>query len=467
MIYERVNKWIGPAHFYRLAAAIAVPLVLQQLVQNSLANVDSAMVTRVGGLIAVSVGAQIENIMNMGAFGINSGIAIYAAQYYGAKDYTNLKKIFGLQLVINMVNAIMFMLIAFFLGRAIIGFYSPSDGKELIIDQGMYYLMFAMYSYIPASIGFSFAYMYRNIQKTVVPLLVSIGVMTINVCLNAILIFGMFGLPRLEVGGAALATSIATMVGMLVHILYAYQTKQPFMGSIKEMFSFDWQFAKPIIGKLLPVLFNEYLFGIGMSLYIKAFGMLGKESLESYRVGTNIAMFFFPIVTGVNAAVASLLGSELGKQNIKRAKEYSRYFIVLCLGLALIVGVVIVVTAEFLVTNVYAGLSPAITEQAILITQLFSLRISLRLFNSFFFSSLRAGGDAKYLLFIDGGIMWLVGLPITFAAVMFFGVKSVVVLFAINQIEQLVRLVLGSMRFKQGVWLKTLVKKDPAFIETT
>ncbi len=467
MKYERVNKWIGPIHFYRLAAAIAVPLVLQQLVQNSLANVDSAMVTRVGGLVAVSVGAQIENIMNMGAFGINSGIAIYAAQYYGAGDEENLKKVFGLQLIFNVVNALMFMAIAFFLGRAIIGFYSPSESKEIIVNQGMQYLMFAMFSYVPAAVGFSFAYMYRNIQKTVVPLLVSIAVMSVNVILNAILIFGMFGFPRLEVGGAALATAIATGLGMFVHIIYAYQTKQPFMGTAKEMFSFDYEFAKPIIKKLVPVMFNEYLFGLGMSLYIKAFGMLGKDSLESYRVGTNISMFFFPLVTGVNAAVASLLGSELGKQNIKRTKEYARYFLVVCLGLAIVVGFAMYLSAEFLVTTLYGGLAPAITAEAILLTQMFAFRIALRLFNSFFFSSLRAGGDAKYLLFIDGGIMWMVGLPITFAAVMFFGVKSVVVLFLINQIEQFVRLALGSMRFKQGVWLKSLVKKEPMLVETT
>lgn len=78
------------------------------------------------------------------------------------------------------------------------------------------------------------------------------------------------------------------------------------------------------------------------------------------------------------------------------------------------------------------------------------------MFNVIIMSSLRAGGDSLFLMFLDGGVMWLVGLPIAYLSILVFGIESYALLFIIIQVEQLARLLIGLVRYKQGKWLKDL-----------
>ena len=70
-------------------------------------------------------------------FGINSGASIYAAQFYGAEDYQSLKKVFGLEIMINMINALFFMAVAIFFGSSVLAFYS---GDAEVVKVGLSYL---------------------------------------------------------------------------------------------------------------------------------------------------------------------------------------------------------------------------------------------------------------------------------------------------------------------------------------
>ena len=69
---------------------------------------------------------------------------------------------------------------------------------------------------------------------------------------------------------------------------------------------------------------------------------------------------------------------------------------------------------------------------------------------------MRAGGDAVFLMFLDCGLVWSVGVPLAYAGVLLFGVESVVVLFLLVQVEQVVRMLLAGLRVRSGAWLRNL-----------
>ena len=77
-------------------------------------------------------------------------------------------------------------------------------------------------------------------------------------------------------------------------------------------------------------------------------------------------------------------------------------------------------------------------------------------FNVIFMSTIRAGGDSVFLMFLDCGIVWLVGVPLAFLSVYAFQVTSIAAMFAIIQCEQLVRMLIGYRRYKQGKWCRNL-----------
>lgn len=447
-----LKKYIAPKSFYQRVANIAVPLGLQQILNQAAGFVDTIMVSQINGVGAVAVATQLDTIMMNVGFGINSGAGMYAAQFYGAEDYKSLKKIFGLKIIINMINAVLFMLLALLFGKSILRFYS---GDEEVVALGLSYLSISCFAYIFSSLNNVYGFIYRAIQKTHIPMYVGMVVMAINICFNYILIFGKFGFPQMGVAGAALATFIATVTGTMIHIIYAYKTKQPFLGTFDEMFHQSFDFVKPVIKRMFPLICNEAFFGFGMSLYVKAFGMLGKNSLEIYKIGNTVANFFFILAMGLNNATGLIIGAELGRQDMEKAKEYSNYFVLLAVIFAIVSAGGVIIFAKPLV-SLFGLTDPVIHQGAITIVRLFAIRIAFRMFNVIIMSSLRAGGDSLFLMFLDGGVMWCVGLPLAYLSILVFHVSSFSLLFVIIQVEQLARLMIGLVRYKQGKWLKNL-----------
>jgi len=447
-----LKKYIGPKSFYQRIAHIAIPLALQQILNQAAGFVDTIMVSQINGVGAVAVATQLDTIMMNVGFGINSGAGMYAAQFYGARDYKSLRKIFGLKIIINFINAAIFMALALLFGNAILGFYS---GDDEVVKLGMSYLSISCFAYIFSSLTNVYSFIYRAIQKTHIPMYIGMVVTVVNIVFNYLLIFGKFGLPEMGVAGAALATLIATMTGATIHVVYAYKTHQPFLGTFNEMFHQSLSFVKPVVKRMMPLICNEAFFGFGMSLYVKAFGMLGKNALEIYKIGNTVANFFFIFAMGLNNATGLIIGEKLGKQDMEKAKEYSNYFVLLAVIFAVVAATGVIFFAEPLV-SLFGLTDPVIHEGAILIVRLFAIRIAFRMFNVIIMSSLRAGGDSLFLMFLDGGVMWLVGLPIAYLSILVFGIESYAHLFIIIQVEQLARLLIGLVRYKQGKWLKDL-----------
>ncbi|SHJ40454.1 putative efflux protein, MATE family [Hathewaya proteolytica DSM 3090] len=447
-----MGKYVASKEFYGRVSSIAVPLALQSVLSSCMGIVDSLMVSWIGMVSAVGTAAQVESISNGVAFGIVSGVGIFCAQFFGAKDSKNLKRSFGLSLILTTFIGLLFLLVAGFFGPQILRFYLNDDK---VISYGNTYLQIVKYSYLPSLLCFSFNYVYRAVHKAKMSLIISFVSMITNCIFNYLLIFGKLGLPKMGVGGAALATVMAQSLGLIIHVIYAYKTKQPFIGTFKEMFGFDIKFVRAVMRKVFPLIFNELLFGFGSTLFIKAFGSLGTKAMDAYYVGTKISEVFFFVIMGLSNANTVITGHTLGSGDINKAKKEGDYFIGIAGFLALIMSVVIVIFAKPMVM-LFNLQEPIAFASAVTIVRIFSLKISLRLFIVLVFGALRAGGDSKVLTLLDSGLMWAIGIPLAFLCVKVFKIQSIGTVFIIIQVEQIVRLVLGMIRYKGYKWAVNL-----------
>ena len=121
------ERYLAPKAFYKKIANIALPLAAQQILNQGAGFVDTIMVSHVGGVGAVAVATQLDNLLGTVAFGINSGINIYSAQFFGARDWKSLKKCFGFQLLMNFLNFLIFFSVAQLFGQGILHFYSSGN----------------------------------------------------------------------------------------------------------------------------------------------------------------------------------------------------------------------------------------------------------------------------------------------------------------------------------------------------
>lgn len=450
---ERIQKYIGPKAFYMHTASIAIPLGLQQLITSCMGIIDSLMVSWIGQVSAVGTATQIETLCSSVAWACAAGVGIYSVQFFGAKDYKRLKHTFGLSILLALITGAFWFTLAALFGKQILGFYI---NDQVVIENGIKYLHIVMFSYIFLALEFAFNIIYRNINKPSIPLMVGIASTIINVVVNYLLIFGSFGFPKLGIKGAAIGTLSAHGFATIFHFFYAYKSQQVFVGDMKTIFSFDFPFVKVIMKKTSSIIFNELFFGFGSTLFIKAFGALGTNSMDAYYVGAKISDIFYAFANGFSNAVAAIVGITLGTNNVEEAKKEGNYLISMAIVLSFGSFIFIYVGSDFLV-SIFDLANPTIIKEAIQIVQVFALRIALRFFIVIVFSSLRAGGDAKVLTVLDSGLMWGVGIPLAFISVYCLGITSIALVFLICQLEQVIRVILGMNRYRSGKWAVNLV----------
>jgi putative MATE family efflux protein len=451
-IKQRMQSFIAPRSFYKTVGYVALPVIIQQLLNNMMGVVDGIMVSSINQVSSVGTALQIEMFVLTIVYGVAAGASIYIAQYFGAQDKQGQQKAFGFGILLSLVITLTFFFVAMVFDEAIIRFFIKDP---FVVEHGVLYLNIVKYSYFPFALLILFSHAYRSILKTKIPMIVGITSMFLNIVFNYILIFGHFGFPALGIEGAAYGTLIARLVGVFMYFGFALSAREPFIGTLKNMFVIPGAQFMMMFARTWPLIVNEFFFSLGQALFIRFYGHLGTEAMDSYYVAFKLSQMFMFVVMGVNAAVAAILGTDLGQGKLAQAKEKARYFVGLGGVISLIMMVIIVISAPQLV-KLYHIESEIVIKNAVLIVRFLSLRLAFRMFNVMIFSSLRAGGDSKFLTFVDAGILWLVGVPLAYALVYIVQLESLPVILLIVQSEQLVRLIIGTWRVKQGVWLQNL-----------
>ena len=418
-----IGTYFSTPSFYKKALRLALPICLQQALNQGASFLDTMMVSHVGGVGAVTVATQIDNLLMLVGFGVNSCILIFASQFFGAGNRRNLKRCFGLQLLLNVCIALAFFLLAKLGGTWFLSFFSD-DAR--LIELAKQYISISAFSYFFTALINGYTFMYRSVQTTKVPMLLGLATNCLNALLNYLLIFGKLGLPALGVRGAAIATVIATFCGLAGHVTYAFVTRQPFLGFAGELFRWPSTFLRPIFRRMIPMAGNEIVFGLGDAMYLKAFGMLGTAMLEAYQVAYKIGMVPHTIADGMGSASGILLGEHLGRGESEKARSIIRYLFPLAIGLSVVVSAVMILIARPVV-SIFA-LPDSSVDVAVLMVRLFNIRIATRMFNAVLLSAVRAGGDTKFLLFMDSGLVWLVGIPAAYIGLLAFGMLGTAML---------------------------------------
>lgn len=449
-------NYIADKKFYRKVISVTMPMILQMLLLNTFGIIDTIMVSSIyRGVAGVGIGALIENVIITIVFGINSGIGVFIAQFFGAKDSDNIKNSFALGLFMNASFVLLAtMLIYIFLGPLIGLFTQDLEVYKVTFD----YLAIAALSYVPVVVNFSFSLAYRNIQKAKIPLYISFISSLINVVLNYLLIFGIWIFPELGVKGAAIATVVSAAVGALVNIGYGILSNQVFIPKLRNFLSaLNSKFVQRVSLRVLPLIINEVVYAVGISIYVVLINRLGSNSYEGYRIAESIANILFVVVFAVGMGTSVIIGEALGQKDLKQAEDNGRYFLFISFFISIFLGLITFFIAPFAV-RLYQVSDPTIIRNATLLMQAFTIRVMTRVFTAFLFATFRAGGESRYVMFLDSGLQWLVGIPLVFLAVMILRVDNVLTVFLVMQIEQIVRIVIGLVHFSKKTWIINLTE---------
>jgi putative MATE family efflux protein len=434
---------------------VALPITLQNFISASLNLVGGVMVGQLGeaAVAAVGLSNQVFFLLTLLLFGVNSGSAIFIAQFWGRRDLANIRRALGLALGLSLLGSALFAGAAVLFPETVLRVYSK-DAE--VIALGSEYLRIFGLSFLFTAVTYSFAFAHRSTGDAKTPLLVTMSALSFNALLSYALIFGKLGLPALGVKGAALAVLIARVLECIALVLLTYHRKAPPAASLREMTDIDRPFTHKVLSQVLPVTFNEIIWSFGITTYNIIYARIGTESIAAMNIAVtidNLAMVFF---IGIGNACAILVGHWIGADDERKAYLYAARSLVLGFAGAFLVGGLILLTAGPFLT--FYKVSPTVIEYTRNILLVVAALIWLRVSNLILFIGiLRSGGDTRFAFILDCGAIWLIGVPLAFLGAFVLHLP-VYLVYLLVMTEELFKWVMAIQRFFTRRWINNLAK---------
>lgn len=315
---ENKNR-MGTEAIPSLLYKMSLPIIISFLVQSVYNLVDSIFVARLSekALTAVSLCFPVQNIMVAFAVGTGLGTTALLSRFLGMDDKKRVGVIATHGLILAAASMAAFMLFGIFFTD----FYAKSQSTDPEIIQ---YTKDYLYVILLFCGGVFFQIFFeKTLQSTgnTVYTMITQGTGAIlNIILDPIMIFGLFGFPKLGVTGAALATVIGQTGGSLVGV-YFHSKKNRDVNFIFRNLSFHMDNIKQIFSIGLP---SVLISGIGSVVLFFINNMLytfGASAVAAYGIMYKLQSFSFMPMFGISNALLAIVSYNYGAKNKERIRE--------------------------------------------------------------------------------------------------------------------------------------------------
>lgn len=463
---NRIKIILRDKSFLRKTFAITIPIVLQNLLNNLVNLVDTLMIGRLGdtSIAAVGLANKLFFVFALLMFGVSSGSSVLSAQYFGKRELMNIKRVLRISLYIGVGGSLLFAIPGLFAPDFVMSIFTPLEGT---ISEGAKYLVIIVFSYPLTAITMIYTSVLRSMNYVKLPVLITSIAILVNVFLNYGLIYGNLGFPEMGVAGAALATLIARVVecGLLLIIVYSHKAGDGKLGDFvhlkydklkeKGQAFINKAFLKRFLNTAAPVIANEFMWGLGVTMYSLVYGRMGNAATAAITITNTVEQVALVFFFGICHAAAVLLGNELGSDELEKAEEHAKNYMAMMFILSL-VGAIIVFLIRNPVANMF-DVSEEVLRYVKLCITVFAIYMPIRMLNALLIVAiLRSGGDTKATLFMDITSVWLIGIPMAVLGGLILQLPIYIV-YAMILIEELYKLILSYIRYKKKIWLRNIV----------
>ena len=313
----KLTDYLGDKPFWRVTVKLAVPVALQNVLTSSFQLVDTLMVSQLGDvtLSAVGMAAQWGWLCGLLGFGLCSGMSVFISQYWGVKDLKGIRRVMGIGLMLAMFVSLCFLAVALAAPAWVIGLFNQ---EPAVIETGCRYLRIVCFSYPAVALTYLLSNVLRGTERVRLPLYVSIVTTIANAFADYGLIFGAFGLPKLGVEGAAIATCISSWLGPVLILIFSAFEKNLLMGPVRELFTFSWKQLGEFCARALPVMSNEGLWALGMLTLNRIYANMGYEYYAGMTIFKTFSELAFAFYVGLGNACVIMVGKSIGSGKIRR-----------------------------------------------------------------------------------------------------------------------------------------------------
>ena len=448
---------------FKRALALSVPMMIQNGITNAVGLVDHIMVGSLGteAMTAVSIVGQLIFVFNLAIFGGLSGPGIYSAQFFGKGNIEGVRHTFRMKACISAVCLIAGLLLFSFAGSNLIGLYLHGESEEVDAAQtivyGLKYLRIMLLGLPPFVITQVYAGTLRETGDSFKPMVAGVSSVAADILFNYLLIYGKFGFPRLGVAGAAVATVIARCIEMGVLLIWAHAAKEKhtFLQGAWQTLKIPADLTNRMLKKSLPIFCNEFLWAGGIAALTQCYSTRGLHIVSGLNISNAICNLLNVVFVALGNSVGILIGQTLGAGKYEQAKRDSfaltRFTGALCVGLT---AVLIAVSGVFPKLYDTTDNVRHYAQMFIIVTALFFPVQGL--LNALYFT-LRSGGKTLVTFLFDSVFSWCCSLPLALA-LCFLTDLPIIGVYAIVQSADLIKVIIGSILIRKGIWISNLVE---------
>ena len=440
--------------FYRKLVAIMAPIALQNLMLAMVAAADTVMLGRVdqNAMAAVSLATQIQFVQNMILGVVVSVIGILGAQYWGKGDKVVLGKLFGMGIRHCVVISVAFFIGCVFFPRYLMRLFA---NDETLIAIGVKYLKIAGWSYLLTGVSQCYMAIMKVSEHVPRTAWISSVTVVINIILNSVFIFGLFGVPAYGAEGAAIATLIARVIEVLWCIVSSYQNSFIRL-ELRNLFSFERLLAKDYWHCALPLL-GAYLFwGVGFTSYTAIIGQLGPDAAASNAIAAGVRDLMCCLCNGLCTAGGILIGNELGAGRLEQGRKYGDRLAIL----SYIIGFfcTFVILAIIPVVKHYMKLTDKAQGYLVGMFVILSIYMIGRCVNTIIINGIfSAGGDTMFDFYSLAVCMW--GLAVPCALISAFWLHwHVLIVYSCTCLDEVGKIPWVMHHYRKYKWVKNLTR---------
>lgn len=442
--------------FYKMVFALVLPIALQNLINVGVTAADVIMLGMVGetALSAGSLANQVSFILNLLMFGMSSGAAVLTAQYWGKKDTVTIEKILGISMRLAIVAGLLFMAAALLIPRQLMLIFTR---EEEIIAAGIPYLRVVAFSYLLMAVNMTYLNLMRSVERVLIGMITYAVSLGVNVVLNAIFIFGLFGCPAMGTAGAALGTTLARVTEFIIILIYNKKFNDILNIRLNLLAVKDRQLTRDFIRYASPVIMNELAWGCGMAMLSAMMGHLGSAAVAAHSVTQTSRQLAMVVSMGLAGAAAIVLGKTIGEGNEKLARIQAGRFVKMAaiLGVAGSLFILAIVRPAVLHFMVMTPQASRYLGYMMFILAYFCFFQSLG--TIFIVGIFRAGGDTRVGLALDLTGLW--GCAVFLGSIAAFLLKwPVPAVYVVISFDEIVKLPFSVKRYLSGKWLKNITR---------
>ena len=434
---------------------LVLPMALQNLMASLVSASDALMLgfLNQSSLSAVSLAGQVQFVLSLflGAFTI--GESVLAAQYWGKGEKHRLEEILGIVLRFSILVSFLFTMAALCAPDLLMRIFT---NDEELIRLGASYLRITSFSYFFMGISQIYLCIMKNTGRALLSTLYSSSSVILNIIINAILIFGLLGFPKLGIAGAAIATSISRGVELAL-ILFENVRQKEIRIRMKHILRPPSWLQKDYIHYTWPSLANQVIWGCGFTMTSVIMGHLGTDAVAANSIAQIAKNLAACLCLGIGTGAGIIIGNELGQGNLAQAKKTGNK---LCI-ISLITGAssCVILFACIPVIQGFAGtLSPQAQDYLRFMLFVCSYYLIGKSFSATVIGGIfSAGGGTRFGLICDTINKW--GIIVAVGCIAAFGLHlPVPVVYFLLNLDEFTKMPLEIWYYRKYRWVKNITK---------